>query len=228
MNPKNTIKTVIVIDYKNPAEQFLFMQKALKVLGADIKKLKNGGIIDGGVTVKVKDRNISVFASTFKMGINIEEGITFEEIRGLTDSYFKKMNKLFDWQSVARIGVRTYWAKEYSESFDYLVKTLKSKLFQETTFINSAVDVALPLTLTNNDRKINFNVGPINREQLLRQYFEFKNAKVPSTSILIDLDYFKRQESNKNMSLSFMNDFMKEAFEYNKKIASNVWDEIKL
>ena len=167
-----------------------------------------------------------VFAEPRRFALNIEENMTADQLKGFINDMANKINNYLQWGQMQRIGVRTFWTKEVSD-FDKLVATSKDILFKENSLLNEATDVALPLTLVNGNEKINYNFGPMKKEQLIQQFLNFKNAEnVPDVFAFIDTDYYGILD--RNFSKNHFREFLNRAFEVSEKKVNETVSILKI
>ena len=106
----------------------------------------------------------------------------------------QSINNELQWEEITRIGVRTISAKEVSISFNSLCGKFKNYFFQDNEFINQAKDVGIPLVFKDGDSKINFNFGPMEKDQL-KTLLEFQHDTLPSKFAYIDIDYYSESKA---------------------------------
>jgi len=221
----NPIRTIIEIRYKDPAQQFTFISGIIRAVGGT-PPAPSQLLFGGSVQIRLKDKKIMVFAEPRRFALNIEENMTLDQLKGFINDMAGKINNHLQWGQMQRIGIRTFWIKEVSD-FDTLVTTSKGILFKENSLLNEATDVALPLTLINGSEKINYNFGPMKKEQLIQQPLNFKDVNnIPDVFAFIDTDYYGVLD--RNFSKNYFRDFMNRAFEVSEKKVDDTLSILKI
>ena len=97
---------------------------------------------------------------------------------------------------VERIGLRLLMAAE-RDKFQVLVRKMRQSLFtldndQWEKLGGLPTDIGLPLTLRIGDRHANFNMGPMEREQLTTRFTSKEvKEKLPDVAVFVDFDLFE-------------------------------------
>lgn len=221
----NPIRTITEIRYKDPAQQFTFISGIIRAVGGTSPS-PNQLLFGGSVQIRLKDKKIMVFAEPRRFALNVEENMTTDQLKSFINDMAGKINNHLQWGQMQRIGIRTFWAKEVND-FDKLIATSKEILFKENSLLNKATDVAFPLTLVNGDEKINYNFGPMKKEQLIQQFLNFKDAEnVPDAFAFIDTDYYG--VFDRNFSKNYFREFLNRALEVSEEKVNETLSILKI
>ena len=216
----NPAKSVFEVRFSGPAREFNLVTNIVRSLGVSHPSNQNSLVDPRNIRIHGADKRTSIYIQASRFAINIEDNITLSEsIKTILD-LSRKITLQAHWGNMARIGFRTMWAYEVS-SFEELVAISKNALFKDTELISSATDVAMPLTLTHQHAKINYNYGPMKREELPMFGFEFP-LEYPDCFAFIDVDYFR--EVNQPLSDKYLKEFLRKASPF---INSTVQSTIK-
>ena len=221
----NPIRTITEIRYKDPAQQFTFISGIIRAVGGNPPS-SNQLLFGGSVQIRLKEKRVMVFAEPRRFALNIEDNMTTDQLKNFINDMAMKVNNHLQWGQMQRIGIRTFWVKEVND-LDKLVSTSKDILFKENSLLDEAIDVALPLTLVNGDEKINYNFGPMKKQQLVQQFLNFKDAEnIPDYFAFIDTDYYGVLD--RNFSKNYFREFLNRAFEVSEKKVNETISILKI
>lgn len=112
-------------------------------------------------------------------------------IKSTIERIFSNLNSKFNWREFNRLGIRSLWIEQISElDFNTFVKKYKKGLLNENSeIVKPSVDVGIVLTLKDGQNLINFISGPMEKSQLMKQYFGGQNLEVPERFLFVDIDY---------------------------------------
>ncbi len=191
----NLINLIIELRYKNTPESFDFKRKLFQVINDD-KMPTNIPPFKEGLSIDIKKKKMKVIIESNRTAVGIE---LIENINNTTDfvkKFFCKINKEINWNKIDRIGVKTIWAHTTTKPLNKLIAKFKNKFYSNNDLISESEDIALCLTLEDKDNnsKINYNSGIIEKNELINRYFNFKDITVPKRCVLVDIDYYKMEE----------------------------------
>jgi hypothetical protein len=200
------IRTIIEIRYKEQSRQLDFVNGIIKAVGGTPVPA-NKISLNQTFNIQPKDKNMTIIVEPQRLVLNTEE--EFSNIEQQNNSILKitdKLNDYLQWGDVYRIGIRTFWIKEVS-SFSTLLSKIKEVFFKENSLLEQCIDVAIPLTFNaGSTDKVNFNFGPMKKEQIFQQYLQFKdNKKIPENFAFVDIDYYRLPTSTKYSKKYFLN-----------------------
>jgi len=117
-------------------------------------------------------------------------------------------------KKLTRIGLRIIQISEHKH-FKLLVNKMKQRLIKLSDedwdiLGGSPEDIAMPLTLCLGENRVNFQIGPMKKEQLLA-YFESNEAKegLPSVVLFLDIDLYRNDPDLPIDSQEMISDFIK-------------------
>jgi hypothetical protein len=188
----NPIRSVVEIRFGEPSRRYDFISGVARALGSQVPPTPLGQRL----RVQPRGRRVSINVEATRFWINVEEELKAKEFETIVLDYMVKLQENLQWGKLSRIGYRMMWVKA-AEDFEQLAKVSKQKLFQDNPIISSAIDVALPLTLADGNRKINFIYGPMKKEELTSNHgFEFDVTAQPDVFAFIDIDYYSSEKQN--------------------------------
>ena len=205
------VKAVLEIKYAKPASQFTFLNGLVSSLGSSLPQCQEL-VIGAGAEIRLKNQKILVRVDTNMAAVVIEEDMTPDQMKNKLLDLIQKINRQLSWSVVSRIGVRTFWTKE-TDNLTAAISKFKNSFYKESSLVTNASDIALCLTLKDEDKTINFNAGPMAKEQLL-QYITFKeNHNYPNFLYFADIDYYQIV-GNRNYSKNSINDFVQKGLNF--------------
>lgn len=208
----NPIRFIFEIRFTEPSRRYDFTFGVAKALGHELPHVAGGQ----AVRIVPKDRRISITVEVARFAINIEEPLKYKEVESLILDNLFRLQSTMQWNKFSRIGYRTSSVKSVND-FEDLVSLSKKKLFQDNSLVSSASDVALPLTLRDENKKINFSYGPMRKEELSRFGFEFQ-IDSPDAFAYVDLDYFSTEEHG--LSSNYVKSFLQSGNKFTNKTLS--------
>lgn len=181
--------------------------KLLDYVGAFADKLKElMGVYEWRTTsnrvdVYDKDNNLRVFVSFKNAGIIFLDADTKNIFPGQAT---KLLNFLFKQDSfgkkvfITRVGVRARFATGFQGTFDELLQHFKNRYFDLSAgatgiFAGNITDIGGPINFETKIGKLNTSAGPMKVQQL--QEFFPNHPSVPEVGLYVDLDYWKRPET---------------------------------
>lgn len=122
---------------------------------------------------------------------------SYEEFVGQASDFMADTLDKLDVQKLDRVGLRIIQIAERRQ-FKNLVTKMRKALFtmsgsQWNILGGPPDDIAFPLTLSIGEYRANFKIGPINKDQLMREYLESEAAKsqAPKTALCVDFDLYQ-------------------------------------
>jgi len=219
---KYPYQTTLEIRYSEPAKQFLVLDAVVKAISD--KPIDKKIVVGGSFEITLKDKSAKILIEPQRIALSIEEEKSLAEVSDFVDSILKKIFSQISFPKVLRIGCRTLWLKEYPDTFENLIKKYKDVFYKDVPLITQSSDVAIPLTLEEGGRKINFNSGPMKKEQFMALYSQMKNeTSIPEKFIFVDIDFFAALSSPCNFQKKDILDFVSEAYNYATKKSSETF-----
>jgi len=188
-----TMKRVIVeIQYKATPK---FFDCRGQVIESGKKYFQNWSVV-GNNSVKLTDEKrkitgIATHKNTAVEMLNPDISI----FQDTSKSFLRNTLEIIDVKpkDFTRIGVRTFFAKPFSESMDKLVIMFKEKMLRvnENNLPSGfkIKDVGFPFVLAFDDKMCNVTVGPMEKYQFTDILQGTTN--LPDVGIYLDVDYFK-------------------------------------
>jgi hypothetical protein len=138
-------------------------------------------------------KNIRLLIGKSRTSFEINQPKTPESAKNTCLGYFDRAQKNLKWENLVRIGVRSFWIKETKLSLEELIEKVKKTFYKTNTIMGNAVDVAVDFTLKEEQDKINFNLGPMSKEQLIAQFLPpatFDVSKIPEVFSFVNYDLY--------------------------------------
>ena len=183
-----SIRVIVELRFKKPAKKYEFVKEIVNIIAPG--KFPSIDPIKEGTRLAIEEEKTSVILENSRVAISIEQPQDFDAAILKIKNTLTAINGELNWDDLLRIGVRTYWGKPVSLSFESLCGKFKTHFFKEDTFVSEAKDVAIPLTFDDDGSTINFNFGPMKKEQLAAMMLEFKHDSLPSKLAFVDIDYY--------------------------------------
>lgn len=206
------LKTIVELRYKDPASQFTFIDGIIQAVGG-MPPTNPKTVLGGSLQIRLKGRKAFVLVEPQRFGLNFEEEVSQDELIKLTN----EVNSYMHWNDVSRMAVRTFWIKEV-QSFDELTRKSKEVFFKQNSLLEVAIDIAFPLTFQHGESKVNYNYGPMKKEEAIRQWLNFPDQEdLPAYFAFVDVDYFSFPD--RIFSRKHFSEFLDTALEFGKEKA---------
>lgn len=172
--------------------------------------------------------SLHLYADTKELSAKSEMAITEKEFQQLAVDFTLNTLEIIQPEKITRVGLRFIFLLPH-DNFRALVNKMRSKLYRLSTedwgiFGGLPEDIgSISLILPSEDKKINFSTGPMEKAQLI-EHFESAEAraKLPATSIFIDIDVYKTEPKWHRKSYpKHALDFISQGYEESRRIAYN-------
>lgn len=186
------VKLIVVLHYSDPPKGLDYRTKLIKLLSKKTVKQSQAPAFREDFAVEVKDKRIFLKVGINQAGMEINQPKNAEIAINEAVGFFKRLSGLVQWQLFDKIGVRALWINPYKEKFEDLIALHKKNLFVNHKFIQDSEDVGIALTMSDEEKVINFNVGPMEKKQLVSQFLpptSFDAETLPKVFTFIDYDY---------------------------------------
>lgn len=213
---------------KQRPDIFNFREKILQALGEKDEKLEQ---FTDGMQIYVKSKKIRLETSSKVTNISIITPYDLpSQMRYAKENIvkvFKQLNNVLNIQQYDRLGVRSQWFSPMTQDLETLINSYKVKFFNvNSELIRSSDDIAVVLTLSHNENKVNFSSGPMNNNQQK----EFVSKSISNfdidlqsflfeSSILIDFDYFSVKGSR--LGINAISEFISNGMAEAEKVAKD-------
>lgn len=223
------LKTIAEIRYEIP-ESLNFRYKIIEKITDYSEKLP---ITTDGINLFIRKKSIGLVVESNRMGVDIFLPRSSRYALDNTVKVYKQINSVLNIQNITRIGFRTFWVVAVDTKMEELIKKFKkSFLCEKNSLVHESTDVAISLTLSKGNKKINYNTGPIGNEQALQLLaVDQKNLsqeqvkRIPKVGIFVDYDYYSLE--NHKFNDTYFLDFMTKAIKTAEKDVETTVKNIK-
>lgn len=220
----------LIVELRYPQQKpdiFNFRERIISAVGKGNKQIPPN--ISDGFQFLIKEKLIKVIVESSRVGADMilpdnvphPDRYAYDNMAKL----YKQLNSILEIQKVERVGVRGVWIKKVNIDMEDLVQRFKERFYKENKIVASAKDIALVFTLQDEERLINYNAGPMSKEQLAiminqesRQYGNDRIDVVNSSGIFFDYDYYLAKTTR--FDLNFLIKFMDKALKKSKEAFS--------
>jgi hypothetical protein len=169
-----------------------------------------------------KDNKSAVVVASSFTNLSVE-GDNAEQVLGKIASLFENLSKTIKYKTADRLALRTSYVQPFQGEFDSLVQSYKELYFTDNQLAKDAIDVGIVLTTKFKDYHINYNAGPMKKDDVKeRQIINFECDELPEVYKYVDLDFYltdfkfsttkvaKFLKETHESQLEFINKFVKE------------------
>lgn len=218
-------KLIVEIRYpQNKPDIFSFREKIIAKVAVD-KNLKLPNVNEGfEFRVKGKLMKVVIADNRFAIDMVVPNSIpnAMQYAQDNIIKVYKQVNSELRIEQIDRIGVRSIWHQEFDKPIEKLIQKFKANFFKENELVKESIDIALAFTLKENDRKINYNAGPMDINQFsqiinnnLKMYGSDKDEQVENPGVFMDYDYYLN--TNHKYNDNFMVEFVKKGVNESEK-----------
>jgi hypothetical protein len=167
------IKTILDIRLKNIPDNINYHSKVFHALTG--KKLEKP-VIDDGFKIGIKKDRAKVVIESNRIAISSENQINTIEGKKYLVKILNQINRVLNFDEIEsdRIGYRNHFILNFDNSFDEALKIFKEKFFTKNDLVANSCDVGMPINYKKDNININTMSGPMNKQQLLDIFIEFK------------------------------------------------------
>lgn len=148
--------------------------------------------LDPRYLIRIKRDRVLFGFDSGRIGLDVNWPADDEKAALLAIAYFDRVKGLFKFDSLARVGIRSVWMAPVEVPFAQLEEAIRSRWLKQNPITTASRDVAVALTLDDAGNRVNFNVGPISREELGRWGLQ---DEVPdwfkASALLADVDHVR-------------------------------------
>lgn len=214
----------IIFEVRYPQEKPIIFKFREKILSKISEGEKQPDFQDG-IQVLLKDKHIKVVVDSKRFGMDLAFNSSMPNAKQYGKDNIIKLIKLInselDVKNVERIGLRTAWLHEVDDTPEELIEKFKDKFFKENEIVDASKDVALVFTYEDRGIKVNYNAGPMDKEQAIAiwnsslQSVGYSNIENIKTSVFLDYDYF--YDKKVGFSEDFYKNFVEKAIDEAEK-----------
>ena len=138
--------------------------------------------------------------------------------------FLKSVHNRFGIPEIARWGLRSIWIQDYRGKFEDLMGIYKQHLLGNSTLIRDAYDVGTVLDYHINGEKVSVTTGPMESDQLKRQFLTFDAESVPAIFAFVSVDI--GDTKTKDYSLKHVTEFFSKAMDEGERMARDVFHQL--
>ena len=199
--------------------KFIYHSKRYEICEKFQNKLPNWNIDVGKIELndsfgkKEEDRKNFFRFTNRGASLNTNNAGVYENFKSLAEFIFPKIINGLGLVELDRIGIRSFFIFQSDSGFSDLKDFLFNKLYnvevKNNKIFGEITDIAYVINTRKNNCDLHIEIGPLKKEEIMNR-FGFVGKIAPEVSILLDLDYYK-----KNIESDILLNMLKE---YNKII----------
>jgi hypothetical protein len=182
------VKAALEIRFEGYSPLFEHKRKIIDALG--IEDIPTEPNILESVDIKVSQQFAHIVVEGKRILI-ITEQTTPRLSREFITGVLNKLERPYGLTNLTaqQLGYRCFFIHESEETFRDMVTQFKTSLFSSAALYEDAVDVGLPLTFNIDERRVNFQSGPMKPAQL-KTFLEYPITGL-QRSFVVDIDFIK-------------------------------------
>ena len=138
---------------------------------------------------------------------------------------FKSVDERLIVPQIARYGLRSTWVQEYKGSFQDLLNICKQHIFGSSSLVERANDIGAVFDYyLEGGQKLTMTVGPMEADQLKRQFLSFEPESLPSSFLYVDVDL--GDTATKQFSIQHLRNFFDKAVKEGEKLGNEMIAQI--
>ena len=186
--------------------RFIYHSKRYEICEKIQNKLPNWNIDMGKIELhdsfgkKEEDRKNFFRFTNRGASLNTHSAGVYENFKSLAEYIFPKIIDGLELVKLDRIGIRSFYIFPSDSGFSDLKEFLFNKLYnvevKNNKIFGEITDIAYVINTRKNNCDLHIEIGPLKKEEIMSR-FNFVEERAPEVSILLDLDYSKKNiESN--------------------------------
>jgi len=211
---------------------FIYHSKRYEICEKIRNKLPNWNIdmrkieLNDSFGKKEEDRKNFVRFTNRGASLNTHNAGVYENFKSLAEYVFPKIINGLELVKLDRIGIRCFYIFPSDSGFSDLKEFLFNKLYnvevKNSKIFGEITDIAYVINSRKNNCDLRIEIGPLKKEEITSR-FNFLGEIAPEVSILLDLDYSKKNiESNILLNMlkeynEIINDIQDDLLNYFKK-----------
>jgi hypothetical protein len=174
-----------------------------------------------GIRIEDKERKSVMVVDSMRSAIDIEQPPNVGFCRDFIIRFFSSVDERLGIPQVGRYGLRSTWIQDYNGSFQELRDKCKQRIFGNSTLIEKADDLGVVFDYhIDSGQKVSITMGPMELEQLKRQFLAFEPESFPSLFLYVDVDV--GNTTTKQFSKQYLRNFFDKAVKEGEKLSSEV------
>lgn len=207
----------VIVELRNAEPMKIFLPHAELYRSLTDKELPEKEQVLPGFELNIQDKQMRVIVDPKRTSVVLSNVPNTGYCVDNTLGVFKKVSELIKLPPLMRIGVRSYWIKESSSTFEELVLSQRERIFKSSNIADNSVDIGASFVHTDGTRRAQVAFGPMERSQL-ETMFIFKQSNLPNVLTFMDLDYYEFMDKVE-LTSHMLRDFIKHGLEYAGKQA---------
>ena len=186
---------------------------------------KPGTWLAPGLRIEDKENKKAMLVDPFHSVIDIEQPPNVGFCRDSVFRFFRSVDERLGIPQVARYGLRSTWIQESNDSFRDLIDKCKQHIFGSSTLVEKVDDVGAVFDYyIDGGQKLTMTVGPMEFEQLNRQFLSFETEPFPLPFLYVDVDL--GDTTTKQFSAQKLHNFFDKAVSEGERLASEAITQI--
>jgi hypothetical protein len=186
---------------------------------------KTGGWLTPGLRFEDKERKRIMLVDATRSAIDVEQPPNVGFCRDSVIQFFSSVDERLGIPQVSRYGLRSTWIQEHKGTFQDLLDKCKQHIFGSSNLVEKVKDVGAVFDYyLESGQKLTMTVGPMEAEQLKRQFLSFENEKLPSPFLYVDVDL--GDTATKQFSIKHLSNFFDKAVKEGEKLGNETIAQI--
>ncbi len=186
---------------------------------------KAGSLLIPGLRIEDKEKKRVMLVDLARSVIDVEQPANVGFCKDSVTQFFKSVDERIGIPQIARYGLRSTWIQEYKGSFQDLIDKCKKHIWGGSNLAQRASDVGAVFDYyLESGQKLTMTVGPMEAEQLRRQFLSFEPEKLPSPFLYVDVDL--GDTATKQFSIHHLGNFFDKAVKEGERLGNEAIDQI--
>lgn len=186
---------------------------------------KAGSLLTPGLRIEDKEKKGVMLVDPVRSIIDVEQPPNVGFCKDSVIRFFTSVDERLGIPQIARYGLRSTWIQEYKGRFQDLLNMCKKQIFGGSSLVERAKDVGAVFDYyLESGQKLTMTIGPMEADQLKRQYLSFEPETLPSLFLYVDVDL--GDTATKQFSIKHLQNFFDKAVKEGEKLGNEAISQI--
>jgi hypothetical protein len=215
------VKTVTRLDFSGAARPWLEIREIMRVAGGDPKvELRASPIV---IDQPEKRRRIVLLMR----GLELEQEAAAsagQSVDGALEM-IARLNEASEFPSMRQVRHESVFIEPYPLPFHELVLLVKERFLRSNAIVDSATDIGLLFDEHEDEADKHVQIGPMDAEQLRREYLRWPGEGIPDTFLFLALAYASSTEAP--CALESLRGFLERAIAWQASEAESIVSSLR-
>lgn len=187
----NLVKTVVRLDFSEATHPWLEIREIMRVAGGD----PAAEVRASPVVIDQPEKRQRIVLHVRALTLEQESPTSAEQSVAAAVEMIGRLNDASKFPPMKQIRHDSVFIEPYPLPFHELVVFLKERFLQSNAIVDSATDIALVFDEHEDEIVKHMQIGPMDAEQLRRDYLQWSDEGIPDTFLFIGLGYVSNREA---------------------------------